>query len=273
MSTFNQVMQAIQNAQPNAFLGGTNKPVRDSSALALTLPCDFSASGIPATGYPIDLQKFYNRGYFSTIQTMFLDNSNNNGYALVSNPSLYQSFALPPGWQGYFPVISPQQSGAVFNVTSTGTGLVNVTLINVVLNTTQWAATVTPPTVGNPQPVSDAIVDACVSANKLNVRTIASQFTAVDASGTIAAGGTAQSLMAANANRQGFLIENIDYVNNAEALWISFTGAAQINAPGSFSLAAGSSIAYPGGSLQGVVSNAISVIAATAGHKYSAMQW
>lgn len=273
MTTYATVLGAISQAQPIAFEGGTNLLPGDKGPKVINLPCDFSASGIPTSGFPVDLTPYFQKKYFLTVQTLYLDNSLNNGFAAVFNPTFNQSFSLPAGYQGYFSIISANMSSGKFYVTSTGTGVVNVGLINVQIPPAIWAATVTPPTVGTPQPVSDAILDATVSGGRILVTSIDALSTATDHSSTIAAGGTAQSLMLVNSARRGFLIENIDYTNSGEALWWNPTGAAAINTPGSFSLAAGASIAYPGGSAQGVVGNAISVIAATTGHKYSAISW
>ncbi len=274
MTTFNNVQGRIGAAQPVAFAGGTNLQPGDKGPKSVTCVCDFSASGVPGTGYYIDISQFFNKNYFKTIQTIFLDNTGNNGYALVYNATFNQSFALPPGWQGYFPTLCPAGSGGTFNVVSSGSGIVNVQLINVALPLGQWAGTVTPPTVGAPQPVSDGILDATVSNGRQNVTALAAQFTATDYSGSIIAGGVSQPLFAANNSRQGFLIQNIDYTNTGDAVWVNLTGgAAGSMLPGSFSLAAGASVAYPGGAIQGVVSNAVTIFAATTGHVFSAIQW
>lgn len=172
MPSFHDVQNRIGAAQPVAFAGGHNLQPGDKGPKSITCVCDFSASDIPGTGYTIDVSPFFNRDYLKTIQTIFLDNSANNGYALVYNQIFNQSFALPPGWQGYFPTLCPKGSGGVFNVTSTGNGSVNVQLINVSMPLGQWAGTVTPPTVGTPQPVSDAILDGTVSGGRQKVTTL-----------------------------------------------------------------------------------------------------
>jgi hypothetical protein len=80
-----------------------------------------------------------------------------------------------------------------------------------------WAATVTPPSVGNPQPVSDAILDACVTANQLavNVKNTIANPVVVTSTNLPAAsindfaavnltdgGGASQIIVAADANRR-----------------------------------------------------------------------
>lgn len=246
--------------------------MRGDSPKSITAPCDFSAAGIPSTGYYWNPAYFLQAGYIKTVQCVYIDNSQNNGPVTVANPQFNQSFVLAAGWQGYFPCIAPFLSGGNFNITSTGTGICNVLFLNVQMGIGQWAGTATPVTPGVTQPVSDAILDATVSAGKQNVRTTAQQFTAVDRSGTVAVGNTSQQLMPANAARQGYLIQNLD--TTGEALWVNLAGgAAAANAAGSFSIGPGSSVQFVGGAIQGVTSNQINVVAATAAHKYSAIEW
>jgi hypothetical protein len=272
MSTYAAVQAAISQAQPQAFHGGTNLPHGDKQSWAITAVCDFSATGIPSTGYAIDTTTFANKLQMKTVQTIFLDNSQNNGYAEVFNPLFNQSFALPPGWQGYFPILAPLISGSKFQVTSTGNEQVNVIFLNSLMPLASWAATVTPPAAGNPQSVADAILDATVQNNRQNVTSIDAQATGVDFSGTIAVGGTAQLVLAANANRRGFFIQNTD-PNDAEGLWFGFTAGITPGSAGAYGMAQAANINYPGGSFQGIVSNNIYLVAATTGHKFSGFSW
>jgi hypothetical protein len=272
MSTYAAVQAAISQAQPVAFHGGTNLPHGSKSSFAITAVCDFSASGIPATGYSVDTTQFANKLQMRAVQTIYIDNSLNNGYVAISSPLFNQSFSLPAGYQGYFPIMAPLVAGAQFNITSTGNELAKVSFLNCLMPLAAWAATVTPPSTGLPLAVSDAILDACVANNRVNVTEIAAQATAADASGTIAAGGTAQLLMAANSARRGFFLQNIDS-SDAEGLWFGFANTITPGSPGAYGLGAASGLTYPGGSYQGTQSNAIYVVAATTGHKFSAMQW
>jgi hypothetical protein len=272
MTTYAAVQAAISQAQPVAFHGGTNLPHGSKSAFAITAQCDFSASGVPSQGYVIDTTQFANKLQMKTIQTVYIDNSQNNGYVDVVNPLFNQSFSLPAGYQGYFPILAPLISGAKFYVTSTGNQLANIIFLNSLMPLASWAATVTPPSTGLPLAVSDAILDATVSNNRVNSTSIQAQATAADASGTIATGGTAQLLMAANNARRGFFIQNID-PNDAEGLWFGFANTITPGSPGAYGLGAASGLTYPGGSFQGVASNAIYIVAATTGHKFSAFQW
>ncbi|MDE2101031.1 MAG: DUF1859 domain-containing protein [Patescibacteria group bacterium] len=272
MSTFAQIQAAINQAQPIAYIGGGRLAPGEKSPYAITCFCDFSASGIPSKGYSIDITKFQQSKYFHVLQCLFIDNSLNNGYVLVNSPLFGQAFALPPGYQGYFPILGAQMSGVPLQVTSTGNQSATVILLNTYFPAMQWPATVTPPSAGSPQAVSDAILDATVYANRVRVSTLQSQITGTDKSGTIAAANTPQLLIAANPNRQKWRLQNIDSALSAEGLWWGYSNTITVGGPGAFELAAASSASFPGGYVEGTESNAIYVVAATLGHKFSASE-
>ena len=98
--------------------------------------------------------------------------------------------------------------------------------------------------------------------------------TPIDCSGTIASGGTAQSLLdAAKNDLHGFCIQNLD---NSEFLYMNFNSAASTSAQGSYGLQPSSSTVQ-GGSFcsptgMGVKLNP-SIIATTTGHKYTCTWW
>jgi hypothetical protein len=97
-------------------------------------------------------------------------------------------------------------------------------------------------------------------------RTPALNGTLTDRSGTIAAGGTAQQAMAANASRQGFSIQNL---STTADLWINSLGTASASQP-SIKLAPGAYFETPAryGAL-----GALSVFSATTGVAYTAREW
>lgn len=84
----------------------------------------------------------------------------------------------------------------------------------------------------------------------------------IDRSGTITTGGTAQVAASARAYRRYLLIQNTD---NAEALWFNFTTTAVQDSP-SIKLVANGSFVMESGFIS---TEAISVIAATTGHKFT----
>lgn len=89
--------------------------------------------------------------------------------------------------------------------------------------------------------------------------------------GTITAGGTAQNAHAANPSGPRILLANI---SSTEVMWFSYTGTAVAEGPGSFPLAPLTATTYAG--LSSFTSpdwfrpvTALSVVAATTGHKWS----
>lgn len=89
--------------------------------------------------------------------------------------------------------------------------------------------------------------------------------TPTDRSGSIAAAGTAQVLMAANAARRGFWIQNL----STGDLWLTSLGNAAIGSP-SLKVGPGELYEAPGG---GVAVGAISIIGATLNQSFSAREW
>ena len=99
----------------------------------------------------------------------------------------------------------------------------------------------------------------------VNVRDTSSA-SMTDRSGTITLGGTAQSLMAANPSRKGYLIQN----NSAGTLWFNELGATAVQAAPSISIAAGALYQSPS---PGASALAISIIGATTGQAFTAREW
>lgn len=101
----------------------------------------------------------------------------------------------------------------------------------------------------------------------------ATNVTPTDCSGSITAGGTAQTALAATATVHYFTIANIDASSGSgEPLWISFTGTATPSTAGSYPLTAPATTTFAGmGSYTDFfgTNHAVSVVAATTGHKYS----
>ena len=103
--------------------------------------------------------------------------------------------------------------------------------------------------------------------------------TPVNCSGTIGTGGTAQIAIAANANLHGFTIANIDAASGSgEPLWYSLTTTALAGAVASYPLSAPTVTSFAGlasfTTPYGFGSNAaVSVVAATTGHKFACTYW
>lgn len=103
--------------------------------------------------------------------------------------------------------------------------------------------------------------------------------TPTDCSGTITTGGTAQNAIAANAALHGFTIANIDAsAGSGEPIWESLTTTAAASTVGSYPLAAPTATTFSGLSsyttpLGFGTNHAVSVVAATTGHKFSCTYW
>lgn len=96
-----------------------------------------------------------------------------------------------------------------------------------------------------------------------------------DCSGSITLGATAQNAHPAFFNLQGMSIVNLD---TTEVMWISFTGTATPNTIGSFPLAPAAATTFAGLSSYTTPAGfgyktALSVVAATTGHKWSCVRW
>ena len=104
-----------------------------------------------------------------------------------------------------------------------------------------------------------------VSSTGTNVFVAGVPGTLTDRSSTITAGGVAQSAASSNTSRMYLMCQNIDTVNT-EDLWLNPGGTAAANTAGSFRLPSGASVVFEG---TFIPTSAISVIAATTGHKYT----
>lgn len=95
--------------------------------------------------------------------------------------------------------------------------------------------------------------------------TFSADYPGSDSSGTITAGGTAQNVFTP---LHGFLLCN---PHPSEVLWFSMSTTAAANGTGSLSLApmGGTFISPPGM----VPFAAVSIVGATTGHKFTAVQW
>lgn len=227
-------------------------------ACAVPAVYDFSG-GVQA--YVTDMTAIRQLGKISMVQSVFIDNSANTQPLVLTVSDTKQAISIPAYFQGVFPLIVGGRSS--FAVTSTGNGVANIYYCNVEQAPFMWQAVAIPLNLSGTLATADAILDATVSSNRVNTTIYEAPATLADASGAIAAGGTAQNAAAANLVRRGFLLQNLDA---SEELYVRLTGASVIGGAGSFVLG-------PYASLQGVGTGAISVIATTTAHKFSLVEW
>lgn len=137
-------------------------------------------------------------------------------------------------------------------------------------------------TSGNPLSTDDAGTQSAVNANAVPVPLPIvgnTTVTPTNCSGTITTGGTAKNAFAANSALHGFRIDNIDAsAGSGEPLWISFTTTAAAATIQSFPLAAPATTTFAGAGSYSTplgfgFAGALSVVAATSGHKYSCIFW
>jgi hypothetical protein len=103
----------------------------------------------------------------------------------------------------------------------------------------------------------------------------ADNMTPASCSGTITTGGTAQNALSASTVIHGFTIANLD---TTEVMWINFVGTAAASTTDSFPLAPATATTFANlpsyTTPVGFGSNhAVSVVAATTGHKFSCVWW
>jgi hypothetical protein len=125
---------------------------------------------------------------------------------------------------------------------------------------------------------SQALTDAQLRASAVSMKidqampgstnavSVVGRITKTDRSGSITAGGSAQALMAANANRLGWQLQN----NSNGDLWFNEVGSTAVAAQPSFKLAPGDSYESPVGATS---TAAISIIGATTGQTFTAREW
>lgn len=116
---------------------------------------------------------------------------------------------------------------------------------------------------------------SAAGAQKVDGSAATVNITPTDCSGSVATGGTAQNAFAANAAIHGFTVMNID---TTEVLWFSSTATAAAAGAGSYPLPAATATTFAGaGSFttpSGMgINTALSVVAATTGHKWSCTRW
>jgi hypothetical protein len=243
--------------------------VPKSGAHAVSVAYNFTTQA----SFNTDLTSLAQQGKLTNVQTVYVDNTSNNEPVIVLSIVTNQSISVPAGVQGYYTMLV--SSAMQFTVSSTGNGTtVQVQYIDVIIPPSQWDGLIPQSVVLNPQPVTDTILDATVSGGRVTVLTTPAQNTDVAAvTQTITLGGTAQLLFAANAARKGWMIQNVDETNLEELGVSTTTITPVIGAAGTFTIGSSPGAGYAGGSFQGVGSNAVYIIGATTGHKFTAIQW
>lgn len=181
------------------------------------------------------------------VQTIYVDNSLNASSFSIYFNSLNQTLTWPPNSQGYLPVLC--SNPPKFTVSSVGGVIVAVEFLSIALPAIIWSA---------------LSAGGGGSGGAVSITPAA----ATDGSSTITTGGTAQNLFAATIPTNGYAVYNPDPTND---LWISDTTTAAANGTGSIRVAAnGGGYESP---LMRKPIQAVSIIGATTGQKFTASRW
>lgn len=183
-------------------------PTQTSKCVSKTLPIliDFSLGNT----FTADLSIVQSQGFIDSIQTIYADNSGQStpliftmGIGIVN-----QVVTIPPGAQGYVPVLQPNPPK--IQIFSASAARITVQLMNFFVPPAVWGTSGTQFNFdgsGNLK-VTDVALDSTVSNNRVSVTTQAGQTTMADHSGTITVGGTPQQILAANPSRKRFTLTN-----------------------------------------------------------------
>jgi len=192
-------------------------------------------------------------------QSMLVDNANNAANTVFTFDNGYE-FTCPPFAIGMFPIFIGLNS-LKYTAVSTGGVNVNTWLLNTREQPAVWSAKF--PIAGTIN-VTGSVITSSPTPGLLTDRSIA-----------LAAGGTAQQLMAANGNRLGFSIKNpgtlaAQNIAAPEPAYITFGAGAAVAAQGSWELLPGETLTAAG---MGICSTqAIFVNATTTGHIITAKE-
>lgn len=227
-----------------------------NGAKAVPADYDFSVSA----AWDTDLTLLKQQGKIEVIQSIFIDNANNNQSIVVTVSGTRQAISVPAQYQGLFPVFVTDR--ARFTVTSSGSGKAQVQYSNAPIDAAAlWAGTAIPFNPTGTITVTDPILDATVTGNRVQVLMTEAPDTTVDRSGT--AGLASAQAAAGNANRQEFFIQNLSL---AATIGVRLGSAAAIGVPGTITLFPGASLRQPG-------IGSINVIADTAATPYTCLEW
>lgn len=204
--------------------------------LAVPVQVDFSAN----PGYTIDLTDLFNKKYVSQLPMLFIDNSANTSSVTVTVQDTGQKIICPPQSQGNFAIY--QGVNMRYTAQSSGSVVVPMEFLNFPVAPSVWSINGMPLLNSSGAVITaDTILDGAV-VNGVLQTVVNGNLVYTDASGTITAGGAAQTISAANANRKAMQLQNIStgslYYNfgaaagNGVGFLLAANGGYYENAPG-----------------------------------------
>lgn len=249
------MVSVAQNFLGNFKLPNGEMPCEGTKAFPVVL--DFTA----ANAYLVDFTQQYQQKQFTTVQCVFIDNSENSDDLDVICQTTKAVITAPPFSQGFYTLLQP--SPPVFQVQSNGNLVVEIVFLNFYVPPTVWENINGVPQFdgsGNLK-VTDAALDAAISNNRVNVTTAPGVVLMTDVSGTITAGGTPQLLLAADPTRKRFTITNPSAATEVLQFAFGASGNGKIDIP------AGTTWDENDNEIS---QQAIYIVAATTGHAFTA---
>ena len=123
-----------QNSIPIALPFNQLNP--EEGTRSIRIPLDFSKTGV----YTLDLTTVQDKGYFSMLQTIFVDASAATGSTSILDQGSQQTIIAGKNTQGYYPLLAPNPVQLTFSNAS-GSDFVTLWLINVAIPGVVWVAT------------------------------------------------------------------------------------------------------------------------------------
>lgn len=115
----------------------SNQQVPDEGPKAIPLLLDFSGS---VGNYTLDFLVQQQQGFFSMLQTIYVDNSQGTNDVTITLNISNQKIVAKAGTQGYYSVLCPNPIRLTFSSAINGV-IVPVFLINVPISGMVWSAT------------------------------------------------------------------------------------------------------------------------------------
>lgn len=203
-------------------------PDIDEGPRGIPLQFDFSLD----TDFDVNFAEAQAAGRIGQIQSIYIDNTQNAFALSILVKATGQRIVIPAQTEAVRPILSDVVFQAVFTSTVSAAKVVVVPL-NIAL--------------------------APYTYGPLTVNATSSAVTGLYTDRSVAATGATQILMAANALRKGYIIQNPS--TEIESIWVNFGAAATIGSP-SVEITPGSSLPP----YLGISTQQIQVIAATAAH-------
>lgn len=99
------------------------------------IPYDLDFNATPVQEFDFQIQ--YNQQQFTTLQTLWVDNSTVTGAITILNTVTGQVIVVPASTQGYFPLLQGN-SGPKFKLTASGAVVAKIAFLNFYIDCMVW---------------------------------------------------------------------------------------------------------------------------------------